>query len=173
MLDLKQYIKETSDFPQKGVLFRDIAPLLKNPSVWEYVINEFSVTVKRLDPNIIVGIESRGFILGAALATKNRVGFITARKGGKIPGRTKKVSYGLEYGSDVLEIQDKILSDQDRVLIIDDVLATGGTARACETLIKSTGSKILGFVFLIELKQLEGRNKLDKGADITSLVSYS
>ena len=126
--DLRELVRDVPDFPKPGILFRDLTPLMRDPAGWQEVIRQLGAVCERLQPELIVGIESRGFIVGTALATAVRLGFVPVRKAGKLPGKVTGVDYALEYGSDRLEIHSDALADGSRVLIIDDLLATGGTA---------------------------------------------
>ncbi|MBM5798736.1 MAG: adenine phosphoribosyltransferase, partial [Cyanobacteria bacterium K_Offshore_0m_m2_072] len=126
-IDLRGLVREIPDFPKPGILFRDLTPLMRDPDGWQEVIRQLGVLCDRLQPDLIVGIESRGFIVGTALATAVRLGFVPVRKPGKLPGAVTGVDYELEYGSDRLEIQSDALADGGRVLVVDDLLATGGT----------------------------------------------
>ncbi|RCK76705.1 MAG: Adenine phosphoribosyltransferase [Ignavibacteriae bacterium] len=171
MEDLKKYIRNILDFPRKGILFRDITPLLNNPDAFDKVINYITDYYKGMNVDKIVGIESRGFILGSVLAYKLKAGFVPARKPGKLPYQTIKEEYKLEYGIDAIEIHRDAIREGDNVVLHDDLLATGGTASAACKLIEKLGGKIIGVSFLIELKFLNGREKLKK-YDVHSLISY-
>ena len=171
-MDLRTLIGEIPDFPKQGIVFRDIGPLMRNPSAWKEVVNQLCKLVRELEPDIIVGIESRGFIIGASIATIEGVSFIPIRKKGKLPGKTIKINYELEYGIDSLEIQAEQPLNNERIVIIDDLLATGGTASASAKLLTKAGGRVIGFGFIIELKGLNGRLKLPSGCTIQSLVSY-
>ncbi len=172
-LDLKKHIREIPNFPKEGILFRDISPLLKNPEGWAEVIKQFTALGNDLKPDLIVGIESRGFIVGSALATAMGIGFVPIRKKGKLPGEILGIDYELEYGTDRLEIQSNVFKDKVRVLIVDDLLATGGTAKASAQLVKLAGGNIVGFGFIIELSELNGKELLPPEIPILSLISYS
>lgn len=171
-VDLRQLVRDVPDFPKPGILFRDISPMLRDPSGWSEVMKQLGEVCNRLNPDLIVGIESRGFIVGTALATQKRIGFVPVRKPGKLPGEVLGVDYTLEYGSDRLEIQSDVLADGARVLLVDDLLATGGTAAASAELIQKAGGKLLGCGFVIELADLGGRNRLPEGLPIESLIRY-
>ncbi len=158
--DLREFVRDVPDFPKPGILFRDLTPLMRDPDGWQEVIRQLSAVCERLQPDLIVGIESRGFIVGTALATAVRLGFVPVRKPGKLPGEVTGVDYALEYGSDRLEIHSDALADGSKVLIIDDLLATGGTAGAALELLDGLGAKVVGVAFLIELAFLGGREKL-------------
>jgi adenine phosphoribosyltransferase len=170
-MDLKAHIRAIPDFPQPGILFRDITPLLGNPAAMQYSIDRFAEQVADYDVDYIVGIESRGFIFGMPLAYKLGVGFAPVRKPGKLPAAVHAASYALEYGSDTLELHQDAFATGSRVLIIDDLIATGGTAAATAELVEQTGCTIAGFGFLIELVGLGGRAKLPD-VPITVLLQY-
>ncbi len=167
---LKELVRDVPDFPKPGVVFKDIAPLLAAPNGLSDVIRLFQGLIKDRQVDLIAGVESRGFILGAALAQALRVGFVPIRKAGKLPGPVLSRSYALEYGEATLEIQEGIVKSQS-VLVIDDVLATGGTAEATAFLIEKSGGKVAGMMFLIELDFLEGRERL-KDYGVQSLMHY-
>ncbi len=169
-MDLKNLISDYPDFPKKGILFRDISPILRSPTAMTSMLNRFGDFSDRLTPDYIVGIESRGFIIGTALATRQRMGFIPIRKKGKLPGKVIGVDYTLEYGKDRLEIQSDILKNQ-KVLLVDDLLATGGTINAASKLISRVGGRLVGCAFVVELSELNGRSNIP-GVPITSLVTY-
>ena len=171
-VDLRQLIRDVPDFPKPGILFRDISPLLRNPRGWGEVMQQLGDVCDRLQPDLIVGIESRGFIVGTPLATQQKIGFVPVRKPGKLPGEVTGVDYTLEYGSDRLEIQTDALADGARVLLVDDLLATGGTAAASVELIQKAGGKLVGCGFVIELADLAGRRRLPEGLPIESLIRY-
>ena len=170
-MNLKERIDEFPDFPKKGILFRDISPLLKDPSALSYILDEFSKTFHPNDVDVFAGIESRGFPIACAMALKYNKGMIMIRKAGKLPGKTVKLSYTIEYGKDTLEIQKDIIREGQRILICDDLLATGGTAKASAKLIEKVGGKISGFAFIIELTELNGIKGISK-YDCKSLVKY-
>ena len=171
--DLRELVRDVPDFPKPGILFRDLTPLMRDPAGWQEVIRQLGAVCERLQPDLIVGIESRGFIVGTALATAVRLGFVPVRKAGKLPGKVTGVDYALEYGSDRLEIHSDALADGSRVLIIDDLLATGGTAAACAELVQAAGGELCGFGFVAELAALEGRRKLPQQQPVESLIIYS
>jgi adenine phosphoribosyltransferase len=170
-MDLKDHIRAIPAFPQPGILFRDITPLLGNPVAMQYSIDRFAEQVADYRVDYIVGIESRGFIFGMPLAYKLGVGFAPVRKPGKLPAAVHAASYALEYGSDTLELHQDAFPIGSRVLIIDDLIATGGTAAATAELIEQTGCTVAGFGFLIELVGLGGRAKLPD-VPITVLLQY-
>jgi adenine phosphoribosyltransferase len=157
---LRRLIRDVPDFPSPGILFRDITPLLASPEAFEHAVQAMAAPFRVERPDKVVGIEARGFMFGAALARELAVGFVPARKPGKLPRETLRVSYGLEYGKDSLEIHADAVSSGEKILIADDVLATGGTARAAAELVDRLGGHVLGLTFLIELTQLSGRSRL-------------
>ena len=171
-MDLKKKIRNVSDFPKSGILFRDITPILKDPKAFSYVAEKFAEIFPKKSFDMVAGIESRGFIFGAALAAKTDKGFIIIRKQGKLPGETIAKKYDIEYGSATMEIQKDAVKRGDRVLIIDDLLATGGTAQAAAHLIEKLGGKVVGMGFVIELATLEGIKKLSK-YNAKTLVRYT
>jgi len=170
-VNLKERIDEFPDFPKKGILFRDFSPILQDPSAMSYVIDEFAKHFHPKDFDILAGIESRGFLLACALAIKFNKGMFMIRKKGKLPGNTEKISYKIEYGKDVIEMQKHSVEKGKRVLICDDLLATGGTAKASAKLIEKIGGKVVGFAFIIELTDLNGMKGISK-YNCKSLVKY-
>lgn len=171
--ELRALVREIPDFPKPGILFRDISPLLRQPEAWQEVVRQLGAICDRLQPELIVGIESRGFIVGTSLATDRRIGFVKARKPGKLPPPVEAVDYELEYGSDRLEIIRQGFDDRPRVLIVDDLLATGGTAAACAELVTTAGAELCGFAFVAELAALGGRSRLPDPHPVESLIIYS
>jgi len=171
-VDLRQHIRDIPDFPKPGILFRDITPLLREPTGWAEVIQRLAAVCDRLEPDLIVGIESRGFIVGTALATHLNKGFVPVRKPGKLPGEVIGIDYTLEYGRDRLEIHADALADHPKVMLVDDLLATGGTASASAELVTKAGGQLVGCGFVIELAELAGRSKLPTGVPIESLIIY-
>ena len=170
-MDLKSKIREIPNWPKKGVNFKDITPLLQDAKFFRYVINQMAKPYLKNRPNMIVGIDARGFIFASALAYKLGVGIAIVRKSGKLPYKTISKTYTLEYASNTLEIhQDAVLKGQ-KVLIVDDVLATGGTVKATVDLVEKLGGKIIGIIFLAELSELGGRKKLRKHS-VRSLIKY-
>ena len=157
---LRRLIRDVPDFPSPGILFRDITPLLASPEGFEDAVAAMAAPFRAERPQKVLGIEARGFMFGAALARDLGVGFVPARKPGKLPRETFRVSYGLEYGKDSLEVHADAISPGERVLIADDVLATGGTAEAAAQLVDRLRGQVLGLTFLIELSQLAGRARL-------------
>jgi adenine phosphoribosyltransferase len=169
--DLKQYIRNIPDFPKPGILFRDITTLLTNPSAFRKAIDQLAATYKGKGISKVIGIESRGFLTAAPLAYLLNAGFVPVRKKGKLPFKTSAVSYELEYGTDTLEMHLDAVVKGEKVIIVDDLLATGGTAKASADLVQKCGGEIVGLGFLIELTDLKGRERLN-GFDVTSLISY-
>jgi adenine phosphoribosyltransferase len=168
---LKQFIRNIPDFPKPGILFRDITPLLSNPGAFRETVDALRNRYegKRIDK--VVAIESRGFVFASPVAYRLGAGFIPLRKPGKLPSETISESYALEYGEAALEIHSDAIRPGDRVLILDDLLATGGTAAAAISLVKKLGGEVVELCFVIELKSLRGRDKLD-GTPIFSLLTY-
>ena len=160
MEHLKAKIRQVPDFPKPGILYYDITTLLRDPVGLREVLDGLTEPFRDQQIDLVVGIESRGFILGAAVADRLRAGFVPARKPGKLPAGTIQQSYDLEYGSDALEIHQDAIEQGQRVLIVDDLLATGGTARAALALVRKTGGEIAGMAFLVELQFLGGRARL-------------
>ncbi|HDZ86379.1 MAG TPA: adenine phosphoribosyltransferase [Actinobacteria bacterium] len=170
-MNLETFIRDIPDFPKKGIVFKDITPLLANPKSFQYAIDMLCDRYVEAKVDYILGAEARGFILAAAMAYKLDAGFIPARKPGKLPYHTKTQTYELEYGTDALEVHEDVIKNGDKVLVVDDVLATGGTAQAKTSLVEKMGGQVLGPAFLIELSFLKGADKL-KGFDVFSLIKY-
>ena len=170
-MDLKQYIAIVEDWPKPGIKFKDITPLMDNGKAYKYATDQIVNFAKEKKIDIIVGPEARGFIIGCPVAYAMEVGFAPVRKEGKLPRETFKVEYGLEYGKDVLTIHKDAIKPGQRVLITDDLLATGGTMEATIKLVEELGGIVAGLAFLVELTYLEGRKKLD-GYDILTLMEY-
>ena len=170
-MNLKDKIADYQDFPKKGIVFRDFSPILRDPSALSLVVDEFTKKFHPNDVDVFAGIESRGFILACALAQKYNKGMILLRKAGKLPGKTVKVSYSIEYGKAQMEIQKTALEKNERVLICDDLLATGGTAKAAAKLVEKLEANVVGFAFIIELTALKGIEKI-KEYRTESLVEY-
>ena len=170
-MNLKRIIAEYPNFPKKGILFRDFSPILNDPAAMSFVVEEFSKRFHPGDVDVFVGIESRGFIIACALAQKYNKGMVMLRKEGKIPGKTEKTSYTIEYGKAVMEIQKTALNEGEQVVICDDLLATGGTAKAAAVLVEKLKAKITGFAFIIELTELNGIKKINNYKTV-SLVRY-
>lgn len=160
MMDLRPYVRDVPDFPTPGILFRDITPLLAAPEAFAAAVEAMARPFRGAGAGKVVGIEARGFMFGAAIARELGLGFVPARKPGKLPRRTEKIAYGLEYGSDGLEVHADAFSPGEPVLIADDVLATGGTAAAAAELVERSGARVVGLTFFIELAALEGRSRL-------------
>ena len=169
-MNLRDHIDEIPDFPKPGILFYDIAPLLREPAAWEHAVSALAEAIAPLKPDVLVGIESRGFLVAAPLALKLQTGFLMVRKKGKLPGTTVRHEYALEYGTDIIEIQADAIKQGERVVLLDDLLATGGTAAASIELLERVGASVVGCAFLIELAGLEGREALD-GRQVSTLLS--
>ncbi len=170
-MDLKRLIRDVADFPQPGILFRDITPLLQNPEALRYVIDRFTEEFQNAGVDAIVSIESRGFLFGAPLAYKLGVPLVPVRKPGKLPSDRMTVEYSLEYGTGQLDIHQDALDANQRTVIVDDLLATGGTAMAAAKLVELLGAHVHAFAFLVELRDLGGRERLHD-YNIISLVAY-
>jgi adenine phosphoribosyltransferase len=170
-VDLAALIRDVPDFPRPGIVFKDIMPLLADPDALREAVDRLAGFAEPRRPELVLGAESRGFILGGALAYRLGCGFAPARKPGKLPWHTVSVEYALEYGVDALEVQNDAVRPGMHVLIHDDVLATGGTARAKVDLVEQLGGVVVGLAFLVELAFLEGRNRL-AGYEVCSLVEY-
>jgi adenine phosphoribosyltransferase len=170
-MNLRNLIRDVPDFPKPGILFKDITPLLKTPKAFKETVEIICLSVEGYDITSVVGIESRGFIFGAAVAFELGVGFVPIRKPGKLPFQTISESYSLEYGTDSIEMHIDALSKEERVLLIDDLLASGGTINAAISLIEKAGAVVSKIVVVVELEFLHGRDKIS-GYDITSLVSF-
>jgi len=164
-------IRDVADFPKKGIVFKDITPVLADPKLFKSVLSHMENAIKDLNVEKIVGIDARGFIFGAALADRLNIGFVPVRKKGKLPWKTHEQSYSLEYGESIVQIHEDAVHAGEKVAIIDDLLATGGTAAAAVTLLKKLDADIVNIVFLIELAFLNGREGLGQ-TPITSLISY-
>ena len=171
LVQLTQKIRDIPDFPRKGIVFKDITPLLNDPQAFKMAIDAMAHQYIGQHLDLVVGIEARGFIIGAALAYILNTGLIPLRKPGKLPFLTHRMSYNLEYGSAELEIHRDAIIPGQRVIIVDDLLATGGTMRASVDLVKTLGAEIVGVSFLVELGFLEGRRQI-QGCDVTSLITY-
>ena len=170
-MDLKQHIRSVPDFPKQGILFYDITTLLRDPQGFKITVDLLSTPYVGQGIDAVIGIESRGFILGGAVAERIGAGFIPIRKPGKLPAKAIKEIYDLEYGKDALEIHEDAVQKGQRVLIVDDVLATGGTAAAAALLVKKLGGDLYGMAFLIELLFLNGKAKL-AGERVFSVLQY-
>lgn len=169
-MDYSPFIRDISDWPKEGVVFKDITPLIGDASAYREAIMEMVAPYRQAGITKVVGAEARGFLFGSVIAYELGAGFVPARKPGKLPGETISAAYELEYGIDSLEVHSDAISSDDIVLIVDDVLATGGTAKAKAELVLSTGAHIAGYSFFIELDFLNGRNKLDPSIPVVSLV---
>jgi adenine phosphoribosyltransferase len=159
-MDFRDYVLDVPDFPSPGIIFRDVTPLLATPRAFSLAVTGMAEPFQAQPPDRVLGIEARGFMFGAPLARELGVGFVPARKPGKLPRETRRVEYGLEYGKDHLEVHADAFRPGDRVLIADDVLATGGTAAAAATLVETLGAHVIGLTFFIELAALQGRSRL-------------
>lgn len=168
---LKQRIRHVPDFPKPGILFYDVTTLLKDPEGFRLAVDAMAAPHRDAKVDLVVGIESRGFIFGAAVADRLKTGFAPVRKVGKLPSKTRRASYQLEYGSDSLEIHEDAVTNGARILVVDDLLATGGTAAATVGLLRELGGDVTGVQFLIELVGLHGRDRL-KGEKIGAVLSY-
>lgn len=173
-IDLKKCIRDIPDFPKEGIIFKDITTLLKDPEAFKKSINLLAGKFRKYEIDYVIGVEARGFIFGAALAYKLGTGFIPVRKQGKLPYKTRRITYELEYGKDVLEIHEDAIEDGAKILIVDDLLATGGTIKAVIDLIKAQNANIAGVAFLVELKFLKGKNKIlsENNFEIYSVLKY-
>jgi len=169
-MDLSQHIRAIADFPKPGILFYDISPLLSHPAGWQATVERLAEAVAPHQPDVLVGIESRGFLVAAPLALKLGLGFLMVRKKGKLPGETVRYTYDLEYGTDTIEIQADALRPGQRVVILDDLLATGGTMDASAQLLRQCGGDVQAGACIIELTFLAGRGKLD--IPLTSLIEF-
>ena len=170
-VDLKSKIRDVPDFPKKGILFRDIMPLLQDPEALRFAVDRLAEFAVGRKVDVVLGAESRGFILGSALAYTLNAGFVCARKPGRLPWKTISEAYELEYGTDSLEIHEDAIKPGMNVLVHDDLLATGGTAQAKCRLAEKSGGIVVGLAFLVELADLRGRDKL-AGRDVFSLITY-
>ncbi|HVN77453.1 MAG TPA: adenine phosphoribosyltransferase [Terriglobia bacterium] len=171
MQHFKQLIRNVPDFPKKGILFYDITTLLKDGKAFAEVMNSLADRYRDRQVDLVVGIESRGFIFGSALALQLKAGFVPVRKPKKLPAKTLRVTYDLEYGQDSLEIHEDAIQKGQRVLVVDDLLATGGTAAAVLELVRRLGGEVVGVAFLVELEFLNGRKKLP-GYDVYTMLKY-
>jgi len=170
--ELQAIIRDVPDFPKKGIIFKDITTLLKDPRAFHDAVDTLIAAVRNKDFDLVIGIESRGFIFGSLIAYKLGKGFVPVRKRGKLPAQKKCITYSLEYGEDTLEIHEDAIHNGTNVLIADDLLATGGTAQAVAALVESLGGTVTSLAFLIELDFLKGRDKLTQ-YDIVSLLHFS
>jgi adenine phosphoribosyltransferase len=170
-MDLGPYIRAVPDFPEPGILFRDITPLLKEPQAFGYVLDTFVEAAVQREAEVVVGIESRGFLFGAPLADRLDLPFVPVRKPGKLPAAHMSVEYSLEYGESQLDIHEDAIAEGQRCLLVDDLLATGGTARATAKLVELVHGVVVGLAFVIELEALRGRSQLGD-YDVFSIVRY-
>jgi adenine phosphoribosyltransferase len=170
--DLKRAIREVPDFPKPGIAFKDITPVLLDAALFERAVELMAAPYAAARISRVVSIESRGFIFGAPIALRLRAGLVPIRKPGKLPAATQRIEYALEYGSDALEMHHDAVGQGDRVLVVDDVLATGGTAVAAAELVARAGGAVVGFSFLIELDFLKGRQRL-QGRRVEALLHYT
>lgn len=171
MLDLKSTVRAIPDFPKEGIMFYDITTLLVNPEAFRAALDRMEKFCRERDANRIIGIESRGFIFGGALADRLKIGFVPVRKAGKLPGETIAASYDLEYGSATVEIHADAISAGDKVIVVDDLIATGGTLEATCRLVEKAGARVAGIAALIDLAFLPWEEKLEK-YDVLSLITY-
>ncbi|GBR44002.1 MULTISPECIES: adenine phosphoribosyltransferase [Neokomagataea] len=169
-LDLKKYIREIPDFPKPGILFYDISTLIRSAEAWQVATGRLARLIGTWKPDLLAGIESRGFLTAAPIAQRLGTGFTMLRKPGKLPGETISLKYGLEYGEDELHIQKDAIVPGQRVVVLDDLLATGGTLAASVELLRKAGAEVVGASVMIELTALKGRDKLD--VPVNSLISY-
>lgn len=164
MTDFRSFIRDVPDFPTPGILFRDVTPLLADAHAFGAAVRAMAEPFRLAPPDKVMGIEARGFLFGTALARELNVGMVPARKPGKLPRATRRVAYGLEYGKDSLEVHEDAFQPGERVLVVDDVLATGGTARAASELAELSGASVIGVSVFIELAALGGRERLGRPA---------
>lgn len=169
-MDIRQHIREVPDFPKPGILFYDISTLLMHPAAWQHTVRQMADAIAPHKPDLLAGIESRGFLVSAPLALMLGCGFIMLRKKGKLPGATVRHEYDLEYGSDVIEIQEGAIQPGQKVVLVDDLLATGGTLAAAAELIRKVGGEVPAAACIVELTFLNGRDRLDM--PITTLAQY-
>jgi len=170
-MDFKQYIKEIQDFPIEGILFRDVTPLMQDADAYKACIDELIAYGKTVNADLVIGPEARGFLFGCPVAYGLNKGFVPIRKPGKLPRETVEVSYSLEYGKNVLHMHKDAIQPGQRVLIVDDLLATGGTVAAATKIVEELGGTVAGIAFVIELVDLKGRELLE-GYDVMSLMKY-
>ncbi len=170
-LDLRARVRDVPDFPKEGIVFKDVMPLIADPEYFSETIRRLAEWARPREPDLIFGAEARGFIFGGALAYALGAGFIAARKPGKLPRETIEATFELEYGTDSLQVHRDAVQPGARVIVLDDVLATGGTAKAKLELVEQLGGVVAGVVFVIELTSLHGRDRLD-GYDVHSLIQY-
>ena len=169
-MDLKSHIRHVPDFPKKGILFYDISTLLAHKDAWRHAVHQMAKAIKPYKPTVLAGIESRGFLVAAPVALELGLGFVMLRKKGKLPGETIRYTYSLEYGTDTIEVQENAVKPGDTVVVLDDLLATGGTMAAAVHLLRLVKANVAACSFLIELTFLKGREKLD--VPVTTLMQY-
>jgi len=169
-MDLKQHIRSVPDFPKPGILFYDISTLLSHPLAWRTTVERLAGALRPHEPDLLVGIESRGFLVAAPLAYELGRGFAMVRKRGKLPGKTVRFTYDLEYGTDTIEIQEDAISSGQRVVVLDDLVATGGTMQAAIDLVRQRGGEVVAAGCIIELNFLRGRGRID--VPFTSMVAF-
>ncbi len=170
-MDLRRYVRDIPDFPKPGIVFKDMTPLWLDPDALDHSVRSLGQYARSRGAELVVAAEARGFILGAALARELGVGFVPARKPGKLPARTVSAQYALEYGIDTLELHSDAFADRTRVLVHDDLLATGGTTKATVELVEQLGGEVVGCAYVVELAFLRGRETL-AGHDVHALISY-
>ena len=170
-MNLKDYIKDVPNYPKEGILFKDITPLLLDKDAFNFVVDEIASFANSVGANVVLGPESRGFIFGCPVAYKNKIGFVPVRKPGKLPRKTIEESYDLEYGSNTLCIHEDAIKEGDKVIIIDDLLATGGTLEAAIKLVNKCKAEVVGIACVIELVDLKGREKI-KNINVKTLIEY-
>ncbi|MCK5807332.1 MAG: adenine phosphoribosyltransferase [Mycoplasmataceae bacterium] len=166
--DVKKYLRDVQDFPKPGIVFKDISPILENPDVMKFITKEFAKEVEGAD--VIVGPDARGFLFGVPLSMESNKPFVMVRKPGKLPGEVISFEYDLEYGTNTLEILKDSLKKGDKVVVVDDLLATGGTVEAIVKLVNSLGATVIKTLFVVELEFLKGRDKID--SEVVSIVKY-
>lgn len=169
-MNIADHIRTVPDFPKPGILFYDISTLLAHPQAWRSTINQLSAAIHPLEPTMLVGIESRGFLVAAPLALELGIGFAMIRKAGRLPGAVDRLEYDLEYGTDTIEVQHDMVEPGQRIVVVDDLLATGGTIAATARLLRGKGAEVVGSACIIELTFLNGRERLDM--PFTSLIQY-
>ena len=169
-MDIANHIRTIPDFPKPGILFYDLSTLLAHPQAWRHTVDLLAVAIRQHEPDLLVGIESRGFLVAAPLALQLGCGFVMARKSGKLPGDTIAHTYELEYGTDTIELQSDAVAPGQKVVILDDLLATGGTAGGALTLLRQAGADVRAAAFIMELDGLGGRDHLD--IPVTSLLTF-
>lgn len=172
-MDLSKFIRDVPDFPKKGIIFKDIMPLVADPAAFREAVMRMCEPWRGKGITDVVAVEARGFIFGGAVAIELGAGFAALRKKGKLPYKTRSVTYQLEYGTDTLFIHEDAIMPGDKVLLVDDLLATGGTMAGAAELVRELGGTLMGFSFLIELEFLEGRKRLPVGVPVASVIKYS